>query len=181
MISLFMIALLAPLGEAPSVEFQPDQPIYWSSERWNVFGYPDEGVCDIGHAASEDSYLSLQYDARAQIAKLMVTNKFAKSMADGDTVLLNIVLFQNKSIAKTWDNTHFTVRVLEDGSRALISSELPRQFLTAFSESELLGVVTPRNAVVGGANLTGSAKAIEMLEKCSFEAAELDPRDPFIQ
>lgn len=180
MLITFLLFLATASGEKPSVEFQPNQPIYWSDERWSVFAYQDEEVCDIGHAATENTYLSLQYNARKKSVWLMVTNSFATSKDDGDTTDLNIFFTKNKAISQGWENVAFTIRVLPNENRALVSAPLSNSFLDAFASSELMAVMTPRNKVVGGASLAGSSKAIHQLRRCAFKVAGLNEKDPFL-
>jgi hypothetical protein len=163
------------------VTLQSDQQAYWVEGGWRVFSYPDEESCEIGVKPKEGMYLTLKYLPRDSAAYLMVMNDTATSRADGERVSLDIAFINDTDVTRLWDDTPFTVRVMQNGSRAMVSEPLAEEFLTRFALDRALAVTTQTRALVGGSVLEGSAKAIEQLRKCAFEAAKLNPADPFLQ
>ncbi len=162
------------------VVVQSDKEPFWREGRWSVFSYPDEDSCEIGVVPREGEYLTLQHTPRDEGANLMITNKSATSIADGEKLTLNVVFMANNEIKSQWENVAFTVRVMPDETRALVSERLSQTFLTDFSKEEFAAVLNSNLKLVGGVDLKGSKAAVQQLRNCALIAAELNPDDPFL-
>jgi predicted ATP-dependent serine protease len=125
--------------------------------------------------------VSIQYHPKNESTYLLVMNKAASSRVDGEKVILDIAFKTKDTVTQIWDDTEFLVRVLSDGSRDMISEALHEEFLTRLAADEAFVVVTQKIALVGGSYLDGSANAVTQLRQCAYEAAELNPDDPFLQ
>lgn len=169
------------LAQSPTVSNNTGDGVYWKSAPWTVYKYSDEDTCDIGNALPNGEYLSVQYHPKDKFASIMMTNKSATSLADEQRVNLDIVFFRNKEISGHFQSVQFTARKHDDYTVALISQHLDTDFLNRMAQSDTMGLFTNKSALVGAARLVGSAQAVSQLKTCAFEAAELNPNDPFLK
>jgi len=179
MILSISMALAMMIAENNDVQIDRKKP-YWSEEGWTVYAYPNEESCDIGVENTRDQYMSIGYSAKKDAMSLIVTNKAATSLVDGQTVKLSLATLIGKKANATWSNISFQARRIDGRGIALSTSDLSTKFLSEIAEAEVLGLFSSNNKIVAGFSLNGSARAVDALRECSYKMGSLNPDDPFL-
>lgn len=167
-----------------SADYHEDQPIYWSSAGWNVFAYEDEDMCEMAAETNNGEHFTFAYLPRIASFSFILTNSSATSLRDGQSVELLIAFVRNGQVNLDWGEQSFDVR--HTGGAVAFTSPLLRSPIDKdMAQSDQLGLFRRANdgelVIVGGINLDGSAEAIQQTKQCAFEAAGLNPDDPFLR
>ncbi|WP_416463848.1 hypothetical protein [Sphingomonas sp. VDB2] len=173
------IALLAATQDS-TARIDSDLTPYWSGdEGWRVFAYPGEEMCDLGFPTAFDEYVTIGYKPRVGTS-VMITNKHATSLRAGEVKSLVVVFGSEPERPFTIKHVMpFDVHEV-DAQRVLSASPTYKDFLADFASSGFMAVLTPQGTVVSAIKLDGSSRAVEQLRTCAYEAAKLDPQDPFL-
>ena len=171
-------------ASAQSVVVDRVSDAYWEGEGWRVIPYPEEQMCDLAiDSVTNESFTLGYYPLESQFS-LVFTNKEAKSLKSGQKISLWLVFITNGKVDAEWGEFEFTV-TKNDENVFFGTHGFNKKLLNDVSQSDIVGLFrldAERDPVVVSAvPLKGSAKAIVQLKECAFEAAGLNPNDPFLQ
>lgn len=181
--SISLMAFAAVWGAQDAVATVEKEPTPWwrDDNGWRVFSYPDQSMCDIGYATPAGGYITVGYRPKERATNLGVLNPHVTSLRVGESRRLVVVF--GPAIGKSYVRSHtLTFEVVEaDGQLVLSASDTYADFLADLGSSGVMGVLTPSGAVVAAIELRGSKDAVQHLRACAFQAAKLDPADPFLR
>lgn len=164
-----------------TITSEPGSSAIWSKGNWRLFSYDDEDMCDLGFSLPDGEYVTIGYSPKVRSANLMVTNQHATSRKSGETARLTVV-FTSPALKRIVARRDLDFEVLELADRRAFSAlKTYPEFLDDLSAAGAMGVFTSSGALVRAISLDHSADAVRALRSCALEAAELDPRDPFLE
>lgn len=160
---------------------EPDDPkLYATVGDWQV------RQVNLSHApacaamwAVDGMATSVIYDAKSGEVVLWLENAKATSVADGQTVKLDITFTKGSGVDNGWGEREFTVKVDDDGTRSFMSKAFTTEMLDDFAKQEYL-LIDYDHKLVSGAKLDHSAVMVAKLRECSVKAAGLNADDPFL-
>ena len=181
---LFAACLLGSDAMAQTAEHHNDHPKYWSSEGWDVYAYDDEDMCEAAAETVSGEHFTFAYLPRSASYSFILTNANATSLRDGQSVRLMVAFIRQGEVNLDWGEQTFNVR--HTGGTVAFTSPLLRSPIDRdMALSDQLGLfrysTNGELLLVAGISLDRSAEAIEHMRQCAFEAAELNPDDPFLR
>jgi len=107
------------------------------------------------------------YDAPGRSTRIIFSDKNATNLQDGASPTLDVLLRQpDGSVDHSLERTVFMVTVDRDGRRTLSSRWLGPPSLDSFKKATLVGFYDGERQI-GVFNLSGTAAALQEVEKCS--------------
>ena len=178
--ALLMVGVTARLAPAAAQEEGVNKSVYFAApdKTSDIIEYPDSDGCLL-RMGYENSFLSLAYNAKTKIAIVRFVSKEATSIKNDEKKKLNIMFLVTPTReGDTWEDTDFTAKINEDGSRYFTSEPLNSEFIDSFAKSVTVAFFYGEN-LVESFNLAGSAKLVSKLKDCSMMAGGINPNDPF--
>lgn len=127
------------------------------------------------------THVSIHYNARNKTAYIAFTNSKATSLKQDEQVYLTIAFKRpNGDYDEGWGAKRFDVTVMSSGTRYFESQNLDYELVSDFARSKLVVFFIGTEAI-SAFPLDGSAVAVTALKECAFEAAGLNPLDPFLK
>ena len=144
---------------------------------WSI--YKNKTDCSAYSVYADNESVGITYDASDRSTAIVFTNANATSLAEGDTRVIDIYLKRpDGSLDDHLKGTEFTVGNDAGGGRIFVSAKLAEPALSDFKNA---GAVTffYNDKKIAAYQLTGSAAALNAVERCSLQLHHINPKDVF--
>ncbi|WP_334185032.1 hypothetical protein [Novosphingobium sp.] len=147
------------------------------------------GRCTLSQVLQHDDdrreIFNVYYDAREKNVLMTFSSTLTTSLPSEGMTKLHLDFSSKGVLDDGWGERDFSYRLVPDTDMHMFStlfagSSAVSDFFQDLAKSDFVGVRYGVRAVAGS-DLRGSSSAIASLRKCAFQAAGLDPRDPFAQ
>jgi len=106
---LFATSALEAQDDHPSAAFHEEAPIYWEDDRWTVFSYPDEEMCEASVQLTNEEHFTLAYFPKSKAFSFLATNKNATSLDEGGDVDLTVAFLKSGKADVGWGKRKFKI------------------------------------------------------------------------
>jgi hypothetical protein len=179
---LGFFGLISPVFCQPVL--QNSAPVYWGDgKNWTVYNYPDEDMCEMASRTHLGNHFTFAYFPKKKQFGIVFTNSSAKSLQDGSTVKLLIVLKKGQELNLDWGEKEFEITKSDEqiAFMTMLSFPIDRDLAANNIISLFRKDAVGDPVIVSYVNLDGSANAIKHLFECALLASESDPNDPFLK
>jgi len=146
---------------------------YKKVKGWSL--YQNETNCSAYMMFENGEAMGFTYDAPGRSTRVVFSDAQAKSLQDGDSSTIDILLRQpNGTVDHTLESTIFLVTVDKDGRRTLSSRWLGPPALESFMKAAYAGFFD-KERQIGVFNLKGTAAALKEVKDCSTKLRNIDP------
>ena len=149
-------------------------------DGWGVV--QTDGYCLATREYEGDDRVTFSYLPASDTAYIHFTDPDSTSLTDQQEVKLYITFVTNGDPDDGWGQKDFTV-FREEGTDTAFVTQLEGRILladVAQSTNVAFSIDEDGERMVGNYALDGSARAMATLKECSFKAAGLNPKDPFL-
>jgi hypothetical protein len=123
--------------------------------------------------------LAVDYNAKTGHVVLYLENDNATSIASDQKISMTLIFTKRNQADHGWGEQEFTTHISNDGKPMFSSGWFNTEMLRDIAENDYL-LVMYGDKLVSGAKLDDSSKMVSKLRECSVQAANLNPKDPFI-
>lgn len=178
-LSLFVALALLP----PTLAQAEDRPTVYKTTQSHWVIMKGSKQCVAARGYEGDHFLHIGFDPVTNTVAVGVTDPNATSLKEGQEIKLHVFFFGANTVDDGWGLWDFTVGKDDDGRPMMLGAFDARDMLRdiARSESIAFSIDAEAKRPVGLFPLKGSAAAVAALRQCSFEAAGLNPNDPFLR
>jgi YD repeat-containing protein len=164
----FKLAWLLPMaGLASWTPALAQEGAYQQLRGWSL--YRNQTNCSAYMLFENGEAVGFTYDAPGRSTRITFSDANANRLEDGDSPSLDILLrHPDGTVDHTYEATVFMVSVDEDGRRTLTSRWLGPPALQSFSDASVVGFYEGERQI-GVFNLTGTAAALQEVERCSTQ------------
>ena len=138
---------------------------YKQVRGWSI--YRNETHCSAYMMYENGEAVGFSYDAPGRSTRIIFSNANATSLREGASPTIDVLLRQpDGTVDHSWEGIVFMVTVDDDGRRTLSSRWLGPPSLESFKKASFVGFYDDE-AQIGVFNLSGTAAALQEVERCS--------------